>query len=172
MTQYEMKDELGRNLFIKLLGKKFVAIQRTSAECSHDINATGKTINGIWNDGQRYSVEIKIRKNTSTEYRSTILEQHKVKHFEEILRKEPHRTCYYAVFFSDGVMHLYDISKRIIEAREACYRWKFTPHKKNCRNNNTGNSYLIPKAVYDLEFNYGDYGDRKYNYEITENSSK
>lgn len=162
MNTYEMKDLLGRNLFIKNFSTRFKCIVATDSMCKHDLNMTGTTT-------ATYANEIKIRKNSSTEYRSTILEEEKVQHFKDLMARDKRRICLYTVFFSDGIVITYNITARIEEAKDPSYRWKFTPHKKNCRNNNTGNSYTIPKAVYDLEYNVS-YGDRKNKYEISENN--
>lgn len=164
MNQFEMKDELGRQLFIKQFASRFKCIVATALTAKHDLNLTGLT-------DCTYANEIKVRKDASTDHNSsTIIEDSKVQYFKEIMKHDKKRTCLYTVFFTDdGVVITYNITARIREAEVASNRWKFASYYKKCQNNNTGNSYTIPKAVHDLTYTPA-YGDRKNKYEIIENN--
>jgi len=158
MNQFQTKDELGRNLFLEAYPTNFSCVQKMPDMCQHDLEATGTTANG----GTRYSIEIKVRNNSSTDYNSTtLIQEDKLEHFKSILASEPSRVLIYAVFFSDNVVQLYNIGARIREAQEPGKSWMLNTYQQKFQSNDTSSSYQKLKDVLDLSFNSNLYNDTK-----------
>ena len=159
MNQFQLKDLKGRNLFFNTYPNSFTKVVAMADDYSqHDLEATGQT-------AQVYAIEIKVRKNSSEDYNSTtLLELHKLEHFQSILKNEPSRICLYSVFFNNGICITYNISERIKEALQPGQRWKLNTYQQKFQNNDTNSSEQKVKNVLDLKFNPTTYGDRKKKY--------
>lgn len=154
INEYEEKDKLGRDLFNLNFNGKFSKIQEMPIESKHDLEATGQT-------GVIYTIEIKVRNNSSTDYYSTtIIEEGKIDHFKSIMKYDNKRVCLYAVFYDDDIVTVYNMSERIKEAKQPQFSYKLNTHKSKYRNNNSDNSSDKFKFVLDLSYKQ-EYGDKQ-----------